>query len=44
LKGKNSEGFRFFRVLQIGKNSSKSDNLGISGFEVYGKIVGGRWP
>ena len=38
------DGFRFLRVIQIGKNSSGSDNLAISGFEVYGKITAGRWP
>jgi len=37
-------GFRFFRVIQVGKNSSGSDNLGLSGFELYGKVTGGRWP
>eukprot|EP00347_Sterkiella_histriomuscorum_P004984 403358342 len=38
------EGFRFFRIIQVGKNSSGSDNLALSGFEVYGKVVKGRWP
>ena len=37
-------GFRFFRIVQIGKNSSKGDNLALSGFEIYGKVTGGRWP
>jgi len=37
------EGFRFFRVIQVGKNSSGSDNLALSGFEIYGKITKGRW-
>eukprot|EP00743_Colponemidia_sp_Colp-15_P011212 GILK01012475.1.p1 GENE.GILK01012475.1~~GILK01012475.1.p1 ORF type:complete len:714 (+),score=102.50 GILK01012475.1:44-2143(+) len=35
--------FRFFRLLQIGKNSSGSDNLVISGCELYGRAVGGKW-
>lgn len=38
------DGFRFFRVIQVGKNSSGSDNLALSGFEIYGKITKGRWP
>jgi hypothetical protein len=38
------DGFRFFRILQVGKNSSGSDNLALSGFEIYGKINKGRWP
>lgn len=38
------EGFRFFRVIQVGKNSSGSDNLALSGFELYGKVTAGRWP
>ena len=38
------EGFRFFRVIQVGKNSSGSDNLALSGFELYGKVTSGRWP
>jgi hypothetical protein len=38
------DGFRFFRIIQVGKNSSGSDNLALSGFEIYGKVVKGRWP
>lgn len=37
------DGFRFFRVIQVGKNSSGSDNLALSGFELYGKVTAGRW-
>ena len=37
------DGFRYFRVIQIGKNSSGSDNLALSGFELYGRVVCGRW-
>ncbi len=37
-------GYRFFRILQIGKNSSGSDNLSLSGIEIYGKIIAGRFP
>lgn len=38
------DGFRYFRVIQVGKNSSGSDNLGLSGFELYGRVISGRWP
>jgi len=38
------DGFRFFRVKQIGPNSTGADNLALSGFEMYGKPVKGRWP
>jgi len=38
------EGFRFFRIIQISPNSSGSDNLALSCFEMYGKIVSGRFP
>lgn len=38
------EGFRFFRIVQVGRNSSGSDNLALSGFELYGKVCHGRWP
>ena len=38
------EGYRYFRVIQVGKNSSGSDNLALSGFELYGKLAHGRWP
>ena len=38
------QGFRFFRVIQVGKNSSNSDNLALSGFELYGRVTAGRWP
>lgn len=37
-------GFRYFRVLQIGKNSSLSDNLSLSGIELYGRITSGLYP
>jgi len=36
--------FRCVRLVQIGKNSSGSHNLVLSGMELYGKAVGGRWP
>ena len=29
-------GFRFFRIRQVTKNSHGSDNLHLSGFELYG--------
>jgi len=38
------DGYRFFRIVQVGKNSSGSDNLALSGFELYGKVNNGRWP
>jgi len=38
------DGFRYFRVVQVGKNSSGSDNLALSGMELYGRVVSGRWP
>jgi hypothetical protein len=38
------DGFRFYRIIQVGKNSSGSDNLALSGFELYGKVTKGRWP
>jgi len=38
------EGFRYFRVIQVGKNSAHSDNLALSGFECYGRVIAGRWP
>ena len=33
----------FFRVKQISKNSSGSDNLALSGFEIYGIANGDGW-
>ena len=38
------DGFRFFRIIQVGKNSSGSDNLALSGLELYGRVICGRWP
>ncbi len=35
-------GYRYFRIVQTGKNSSGHDNLALSCFELYGKPVG-RW-
>lgn len=37
------EGFRYFRILQIGKNSSGSDNLALSGLEMYGYLHNKRF-
>ena len=37
------KGFRFFRIVQIMKNSNGSDNLCLSGFELYGKAFGSNW-
>jgi hypothetical protein len=38
------DGYRYFRIIQVGKNSSGSDNLALSGFELYGRVIKGRWP
>ena len=35
--------YRSFRVVQMGTNSSGSHNLVLSGLELYGKAVQGRW-
>jgi hypothetical protein len=35
----NAGGFRFFRIVQVGKNSSGSDNLTLSGLEIYGRVL-----
>lgn len=37
-------GYRCFRVLQTARNSSGSDNLALSGLELYGYAVAGSWP
>lgn len=34
------KGFRFFRIKQIGMNSSDNYNLALSGFELYGTGYG----
>ena len=39
-KYKSFKGFRYFRLRQVGKNSSSSFNLAISGFELYGSAYG----
>ena len=36
-------GFRYFLLKQIGKNSSGNYNLAISGFELYGEAIGNGW-
>eukprot|EP00831_Metopus_contortus_P057240 TRINITY_DN4970_c0_g1_i5.p1 TRINITY_DN4970_c0_g1~~TRINITY_DN4970_c0_g1_i5.p1 ORF type:complete len:500 (-),score=106.36 TRINITY_DN4970_c0_g1_i5:189-1688(-) len=33
------QGFRYFRIVQIGKNSSGSDNLSLSGLELYLSLI-----
>ena len=38
------DGYRFFRIVQIGKNSGSSNQLCLSGFELYGRVQAGRWP
>jgi len=37
------KGFRYFKIVQISKNSSGSHNLGLSGFELYGTAFGENW-
>ena len=44
LQDLDEDGFRFFRIIQISPNSSGSDNLALSCFELYGKIINGRFP
>jgi hypothetical protein len=43
-EGGEEPGFRYFRIVQVDKNSSGSSNLGLSGLELYGLITAGRWP
>lgn len=38
------DGFRYFRIIQVGVNSSGSNNLALSGLELYGRVISGRWP
>jgi hypothetical protein len=39
-----NHGFRYFRLVQVGKNSSGSEHLSLSGLELYGKATSGTWP
>ena len=43
IKEKYPNGFRYFLLKQIGKNSSGNYNLAISGFELYGEGIGNGW-
>ena len=43
IREKYPNGFRYFLLKQIGKNSSKNYNLAISGFEIYGEGIGSGW-
>ena len=43
IREKYPNGFRYFLLKQIGKNSSKNYNLAISGFELYGEALGSGW-
>ena len=36
-------GFRCFRIVQTSLNSSGSDNMSLSGIELYGRPAGGKW-
>ena len=38
------EGYRYFRVIQSARNSGNSNQLCPSGFELYGRVLAGRWP
>lgn len=38
------DGFRYFRIIQVDKNSSGSNNLALSGLELYGRVTKGNWP
>ena len=37
------DGYRFFRIVQVGKNTHNTDHLSLSGFELYGRILGSPW-
>lgn len=43
IREKYPQGFRYFLLKQIGKNSSKNYHLALSGFEIYGEGVGSGW-
>ncbi|EGR28905.1 hypothetical protein IMG5_166990 [Ichthyophthirius multifiliis] len=43
LNQRQIKGFCYFRIKQISKNSHGSDNLNLSGFELYGKTFGNGW-
>ena len=43
IREKYPNGFRYFILKQIGKNSSGNFNLAISGFELYGDAIGNGW-
>ena len=43
IREKYPQGFRYFLLKQIGKNSSKNYHLALSGFEIYGESVGSGW-
>lgn len=38
-----SDGYRFFRIVQVGKNTDETNHLALSGFELYGSVFGGPW-
>jgi hypothetical protein len=43
IREKYPNGFRYFLIKQIGKNSSGNYNLTNSGFELYGEGIGSGW-
>jgi len=43
IREKFPNGFRYFILKQIGKNSDNNYNLAISGFELYGEGIGNGW-
>ena len=38
------EGYRYFRVVQTGRNTGNSNQLCMSGLGLYGRVLAGRWP
>lgn len=43
IREKYPDGFRYFLLKQIDKNSSGGYNMAISGFELYGEAIGRNW-
>ena len=40
---KYEKGHRYFRIMQTCKNSNSSDNMSLSGLELYGCPIGEKW-
>jgi len=43
VQARGGAAYRCFRIVQVGLNSSGSDNLALSGLELYGRAVAGKW-